>query len=207
MAKYYDGYDWDTEGLPSEYVYGSNHYVDEYYMDERWLPYVDSSEYWVSNKGRTYSTQSDSFIHGTPLKAGHIDISIRIDNQRTHRYQHRMVAETFIPNPHHYPLVRHLDSDPSNNCVDNLAWGTQYHNMQDCIEAGRFRYFSSEDVTKANAVRRTPVIAIRISDGQNSYFVSQQEAARVLDVDQASINAVLRGKRKTAGGYRFVYDK
>lgn len=207
MARYYDGYDWDIDGFPGEYVYGNDRYVDEYYMDERWLRDVGDPQYWISNKGRAYSEQSKKFIHGTPLKNGHVDVSLNHDGTRSHRYIHRMIAEAFIPNPHNYPIVRHLDSDPSNNCISNLAWGTQLHNMHDCIEANRFRYFTPEDIAKANTVRRTPLVAIRLSDKRREHFVSQQEASRVLGIDQSSINAVLNGRRKTAKGYRFIFEK
>lgn len=207
MSTYYDGYDWDVDGFPGEYVYGDYKYVDDYYMDERWLPDRDKPEYWVSNKGRTYSSRSNSFRYGSPLRTGHVDVSLHDDNQRTHKYMHRMVAEAFIPNPHNYPIVRHLDNDPSNNCVDNLAWGTQLHNMHDCIQANRFHYFTSADIAKANAMRRTPVIAIHISDNETRHFISQHEASRALGVEQSSINAVLHGRRKSVGGYRFVFEK
>lgn len=39
---------------------------------------------------------------------------------------HRLVAETFIPNPHNLPAVLHKDNDTLNNHVSNLHWG---HNL------------------------------------------------------------------------------
>lgn len=48
---------------------------------------------------------------------------------------HRLVAEAFLP-PSNAPLVRHLDGNPLNNYADNLAWGTQYDNMQDALRHG-----------------------------------------------------------------------
>ena len=206
MAKYYDGRDWDVEGFPGEYVHGDDVCVDDFHMDERWMRDLDHPDYWVSNKGHVYSAQSKSFISGTPLKAGHVDMSLRHGDKRVHKYLHRMVAEAFIPNPYKQPVVRHLDDDPSNNCVNNLAWGTQLDNMRDCIQAKRFRYFTDDDVAKANAVRRTPLAAIRIADGDIQHFVSQQEAGRSLGIDQGSISMALHGKRKSVGGYRFVFE-
>lgn len=204
MAIYYDGYDWDIDGFPGEYVYGDYEYVDDYYVDERWKRIWDVPNYWVSTKSRVWSAASSSFIEGTPLKNGHIDISLRYDGRRIHRYLHRLVAEAFIPNPHGYPEVRHLNDDPSDNEIENLAWGTQYDNVHDCIRNGHFRYFTRKDIERANETRRTPIVAIRLRDGKNSCFISQQEASRQLGIDQSSINAVIHGRNKSAGGYYFV---
>ena len=35
---------------------------------------------------------------------------------------HRIVAEAFIPNPHDYPTIDHIDDNPENNHADNLQW-------------------------------------------------------------------------------------
>lgn len=36
----------------------------------------------------------------------------------------RLVAEAFLPNPKGLPNVTHLDGDPRNNAVSNLAWAS-----------------------------------------------------------------------------------
>jgi len=41
---------------------------------------------------------------------------------------HRLVAETFIPNPQQLGDIDHLDSDRLNNNVDNLEWVTEWEN-------------------------------------------------------------------------------
>lgn len=199
-----DIHNWGFIGYPGECVYGDNVYIDDYYMGERWLPVYDFPEYWVSTMGRLWSKYFNCFIYGSPIGlSGHIDVSMWRDNRRHHRYMHRLVAEAFIPNPNNYPLVRHLDDDPSNNCVENLAWGTSRDNVRDCIENGNFRYFSREDIELANTKRRTPVIAVNLRTGKKIEFISQQEASRKLGVNQSDISSVIKGFQKHAKGYYF----
>ena len=45
-------------------------------------------------------------------------------------YVHRLVAETFIPNPHNKPTVDHIDRNPSNNFASNLRWATSKEQIE-----------------------------------------------------------------------------
>lgn len=200
--------DFDVDGFPGEYVFGDDAYVPDEYADELWKSYNDCRDYYVSTYGRIWSNISHSFIHGTPTgESGHMDVSLRINGKRAHRYVHRMVAEMFIHNPNNDPMVRHLDDDPSNNRVDNLAWGTQTDNMRDAIDSNRFRFLSDADREKAMQKRRTPIIVTDTSTNKRYRFISQREAARCLGLSQPSIFDALNQKPYTLYGYYFEYAK
>jgi hypothetical protein len=49
---------------------------------------------------------------------------------------HRLIAETFIPNPENKKVVNHIDGNTLNNAVTNLEWVTQSENMQHAISTG-----------------------------------------------------------------------
>lgn len=204
----YDCHNWDTDGYPGEFVYGDDCYVDDYYMDERWKRDSDYPHCWVSNKERVYNENTKQFSYGSSCNTlGHIDLSIKTPTGRKHKYLHQMMAQAFIPNPYNLPLVRHLDDDPTNNKLDNLAWGTPLDNTRDCIDHGRFYYFTDEDRESAMQKRRDPVVAVNLRNHSEQEFESQQEASRILGISQASISNVILGKIKSVCDYYFYRPK
>ena len=51
-------------------------------------------------------------------------------NQREDIYVHRIIASLFITNPYNLSDVNHKDSNPSNNCVENLEWLSHKDNLE-----------------------------------------------------------------------------
>lgn len=86
---------------------------------------------------RRYSIDTTGNVYGPkgmlkPWKAckgKYLQVSI---GGRKH-YVHRLVAETFIPNPENKPDVAHIDNDGLHNHVTNLRWSTESENMADKI--------------------------------------------------------------------------
>jgi len=96
--------------------------------------YDHKSFWWVSDHGRIKVTNNYNDLVHWPriyLTGGHTRkryaaLSI---NYAPSKYIHRLVAMAFIPNPHDYRTVNHLDGNPLNNHVDNLAWASHRENI------------------------------------------------------------------------------
>lgn len=176
--------------------------------NEEWRPIDGFPGYFISSNAKASH-------NGKPLKPhehnkyGHSVLRMYKDGKQYTKSLHRVVAEAFIPNPHNYPLVRHLDSNARNNEVSNLAWGTRADNAKDSIEAGTFsyhyHYFTPDEVAASNETNRTPVKAVNIKTSEEYLFHSQADAARKLGLSQGNIGRVLIGGRNHTGGYRFEY--
>ena len=70
---------------------------------------------------------------GSDRGNGYLRVTI---NQKTYLV-HRMVAETFLPNPENKPTVDHLDRNRANNNLSNLKWA-DLHEQQ--VNTKRYEY-------------------------------------------------------------------
>lgn len=127
---------------------------------------------------------------------GYRQVGVLIDGKRITKTIHRLVAQTFLPNPENLPEVNHKDNDRTNNNVSNLEWCTSSYN----------RRYQEEFGISSTEARGHPLLAIDLNTMEVSRFRSQHEAGRNLGINVGSINMVIKGKRNQAGGFWFVND-
>lgn len=113
---------------------------------------------------------------------------------------HRIVAQAFIPNPEDKPEIDHIDCNPSNNCVENLRWCTHKENQNNPLTIARI---GKSLIGKTGILSRRvkPIICVERGD----LYWGVWEAQRQTGVYGQNINAVCRGRVKTAGGYHWRY--
>lgn len=127
---------------------------------------------------------------------GYMVVELYKENKRRQLLVHRIVASTFLENPHKYKVVNHKDENPLNNSVDNLEWCSQKYNMN----YGTVPY----RIGKANSKR---VEQYDKYGNKLNTFSSTMEAQRLTGVRNSLISEVACNKRKTAGGYIWKYVK
>lgn len=64
--------------------------------------------------------------------------SLYKDGKKHSLQVHRIIAETFVPNPDNLPYVNHKDGNKHNNRVENLEWVTASQNSRHAIESGLY---------------------------------------------------------------------
>lgn len=102
-------------------------------------------------------------------------------------YIHRAVLEAFVgPCPEGYEC-RHLDGNPANNHLSNLAWGTPSENMQD-----RRRHGTMQTAEQCGSpLTRAQVVEIK----RLLPMMSRRALAARFGVSHTTINKIAQGKR------------
>lgn len=133
------------------------------------------------------------------------------DNKRYSESIHRLVANTYIPNPLNLPFVNHIDSNPSNNNVTNLEWCTPKQNMEHAAKCGNMAKINKE---KRNASlqrmyeryikKRKPVIDV--STGYLYESLSLAIKYLGIELDKRNLSLMLNGKKSNKTNLQF-YEK
>ena len=103
------------------------------------------------------------------------------------RYVHRLVAETFLPNPENLPEVHHKNHDPKDNRAENLAWVTRAEQRDEHWRAARG--------TRVRVV----------GNGIDKTFISAMAVQRELGINQSYVLQTAKGKSERAKGYQIYF--
>lgn len=142
---------------------------------------------------------------------GYLTVDLYENSKSTKVTVHRLLAETFIPNPDNKPCVDHKDGDRQNNSLSNLRWATFSDNNS------RF---------KTVGVRSEKIKVTHYKEKRNKrggghiewldidcvlYFDRIVDVAEHFGVTQGNITPLLKsgkiGRRGKMRGYMFEYCK
>ena len=127
---------------------------------------------------------------------GYYTIVFGINGTRKAYAVHRIIAETFLPNPNNLPVVNHKDENKANNAVSNLEWCTQKYNInygsglkrralaQSISKKGK-HYSPRTEFKKGNVLQchQHPVLCIE----KGILYRSMKEACQACSVSRSTI--------------------
>lgn len=177
--------------------------------------------YQVSSSGKVKSLARYATVNGvrkfvrerilkasTPDKAHYSIVGLCKDGKRKLYAVHRLVAETFIPNPDNLPEVNHKDQDKSNNSVENLEWCDRLHNGS---------WGTIKEKIATNQPNKKAVVQCDLLGNEIATYESAGEAERKTGIKAANIRNCCRGlvyekdgyscTVKKAGGYIWRYKE
>ena len=164
---------------------------------ETWKAYPLKEHYFISNLGRI---KHDGFnvMYGRPYYRKEHIVNQKIVNGYLRSVigrVNRVVAITYIENPHNKPYVNHIDGNKLNNRVENLEWATYREQQLHARKMGLFgpiteaqrrawhengkkngkNVFCSEFVSKNNTGRKW------VTNGRINKFVPKNEVDNYIE--------------------------
>jgi HNH endonuclease/NUMOD4 motif len=149
---------------------------------------IEGTNYEVSMYGKVRNKNTGRILKNGLTPKGYVRIGI---DQKKY-FVHRLVAETFIPNPDNKLQVNHKDGDKTNNYVDNLEWCTNTENMAHAKEN--------------NLNRSRSVVQYNLKGEYITTHKSVTEAAIAVNGTDSIIARVCRGKRTHHKGFIWRYE-
>ena len=95
-------------------------------------PHHIYTDYLITEEGDVYSRKFRKLkkMKQQTNDDGYKTVDLRNNGIRKIYKVHRLVTETYIPNPDNLPEVNHIDEDKTNNNVSNLEWCSHQYNIE-----------------------------------------------------------------------------
>ena len=156
-----------------------------------WRDIKNFENYMISDDGIIKSVKTGKIMKTWINIDGYASITLKHKNGTRKTFKvHRLVAQTFIPNPENKPTVHHIDQNKLNNTVDNLEWKT-YKEQSDV-------HFHRNSTSK-------PVKQYSIDGEFIQEWPSQSAASRISHVPRTNINKCCNGERESAGNFKWSF--
>lgn len=142
----------------------------------------------VGEKQKPFTiTVYETILKLSDKKHGYIHCALSKNGKLTTRTVHRLVMETFVPNPDNLPQVNHIDGDKSNNKISNLEWSSSSHNIRHALE-NKLRIPPVGEMTHKAILTEEIVINIRKLRASG---VKLRELSEMYNCDISTINGVV----------------
>ena len=171
--------------------------------------------YKVSNLGRILSldynhTGKPDLMNPGETPTGYLQVTLCKNKEYKKCYVHRLIAETFLPNPENLPEVNHIDEDKTNNfvflnedgSVDKEKSNLEWKNHRDNCNHGTRNERVSKILTNGKKSKR--VLQLSLSGDLIKEWESARECGRN-GFDQGNVSRCCNGKQKTYKGFRWMY--
>lgn len=105
------------------------------------------ANYLISKDGEVYSCKSKKRLKAN-LSSSSGYYTVYVDGKN--RLLHRLLAQTFIPNPYNLRCINHKDGNKLNNDVNNLEWCDYSYNNKHAYKIGLKKYSFTNGENSAN---------------------------------------------------------
>jgi hypothetical protein len=165
----------------------------------------------VKSLGNGGSNKSKEKLLKQRICKGYFNVGLCKDGKQKKYQVHRLVAQAFLDNPNNYPQVNHKNEIKIDNCISNLEWCTQAYNnnygtrLERHSKTMKGKTHTQKTKDKMSISHQISIVQIHQSGLIVGVYDSAKEVSEVLGINRGDISSCLKGKQKTAGGFKFKY--
>lgn len=155
--------------------------------------------YLINTLGKVYSKYSNKYIKTNFIgNSGYYQVKLRINGRQVNKSLHRLLAETFIPNPNKFRTINHINGNKLDNRLENLEWANDCYQQYHAYLTGLKKH-TKHVLTEGEIIQ----VYEKYSKGQSMYSLAKEYGTR-----KQQIAKLLKGQRHSElfGQYREKFN-
>lgn len=163
--------------------------------DQEWWPVIGYEGYYeISKAGKVRGVKrlvviptGLRTIYSRELAArintdGYVEVRLSKEGKTKTNFLHKLLANTFIPNPNNKAEVNHINGIKTDNGIENLEWVSHSENMIHAYKLGLKKSITKSVIDRCNGKE----------------YPSIKEASNCLSIPYSSLKGMLNGSRRNS---------
>jgi hypothetical protein len=162
------------------------------------------NRYYLWENGDIFDTVKDCQLFPFVHKSGYLHITLYNNGVQLSCKHHRLMAESFIPNPENKKCVNHKNGMKTDDRLENLEWATHSENTQHAYDNGLMKGFYTGKTGKKHP-KSKPINLYDLNNKFLQKFESGNLCASFLKTSQSNFAMALKNKFKLLRKYYVTY--
>ena len=155
-----------------------------------WKEAYGFDNYLCNEQGQIYSLISKKIMKTHNDKDGYQCLRMTVEKGKAVTVKaHRLIAQTFLPNPENKPFVNHKNGNKKDNAISNLEWCTVKENNNHARQTGLINDYGTNNTRAVCNEEMLKEIRTLIAEGKGN-----TEIEKITGISNKVISNIRRGR-------------